>query len=214
MKVFDPWFRSREAASRYRKILGSLRVPESGPVGDCRIRYAFQERMNWFDDPQADTGHCHGKWIVPHLFGPDKTMWMSWHPMEVLTIWKDAQYFKGGRRILVCGMGLGVFQQFVESRYEEVVTLDINPGMAPAVFRMLREDNWSLVVGDAYRFLSIFRPGAFDAAYFDIWKDFPGEGYGRLHKVIRGAARRQGMNQVRCWAQDYVGMRLPKVGVS
>lgn len=208
-KSFRSWFKSAAAARRYREVMGTLRVPMAGSYGDCRIQHAFLERLNWFDDDQADQGFIQGKWIVPHLFGPDKTMWMSWHPLEVLTVWRDARHFSGGRRILVCGMGLGVFQQLVESRYEEVWTLELNPRMGIPVHKMLGERNWRLVIGDAYRFMTLFRKGAFDAAYFDIWKDFPEETYRELHRAIRDVARLQGIGQVRCWAQELAGMRLP-----
>lgn len=209
-RPFRSWFRSADAARRLRKVMGGLRVPPGGSYGRFKIRYAYPRRLDWFDDPGLDRGFLQDKWIIPHLFGPGNVMWMSWHPLEVLTVWRDARRFPGGRRILVAGLGLGVFQQLVESRYEEVWTIDLDAGMAPPLFRLLREDNWRLVVGDAYRFTKIFRKGAFDAAYFDIWKDFPGESYRRLHRALNDVARLHGIRRSRCWAQDLAGMRLPE----
>lgn len=206
---FRPWFKSAAAARRYKDVMSDLRIPYPGRYGDCTIRYAYLKRLNWFGDPEVDAGAFHGKWLAPHLFGPDKTMWMSWHPLEVLTVWRDSRHFRGGKRILVAGLGLGVFQQLVESRYEEVWTVDVNRRMAPPVFEMMREKNWRLVIGDAYQFTRLFRNGTFDAVYFDIWKDFPGVSYRRLYRALNDVARLHGIRQSRCWAQDLAGMRLP-----
>lgn len=202
------YFKNAGAARAYLRIMKKLRVPESGPVGDCRIGYAFPEQLGWFQDPSLDTSPWKGGWIVPHLFGPDKTMWMSWHPMEVLTVYRDSMNFKGGRRILVAGLGLGVFQQLVEARYDEVWTLDLNLQMAPPLWRQLKQDNWRLVIGDAYRLHTMFQQGAFDAIYLDIWKNFPGEGYQLAHELFRLIGKRLGAKVTRCWAEDLVGLRI------
>lgn len=224
-------FQTAAAATRYRDIVGELRLPDPGAVGDHAVRYSTGKRLNWFSDPVDDAGGIsdalrgRGTWLVPHLVGPEpdrtlrihekhraaeRVMWMSWHPLEVLTVFRDSKFFPGGRRVLVCGLGLGVFQQIVEKRYTEVVTLEVNEGLAP-LWRQLAAPNWRLVIGNAFHVARMFRRGAFDAVYFDIWPNFPGHDYDVVHDLCNRLGRRVAARS-RCWAEDLRGMNVANVG--
>lgn len=221
MKPAKPlqYFKSRAALRRYVRTVQGLREPAAGTYGDCKVwdgrivkaddSGGLASTLGWFA-PALEASPLFMKLPIsmPHLFGPAKEMWMSWHPMEVLSILWDSRVFKGGRRVLVCGLGLGVMQQLLEGLYGEVVTLEKNALMGPPLFNELKRDNWRLVVGDAYHAHRVFRRGAFDAVYFDIWENFPSEdGWDKAHELCRAIGREiLGAPLVRCWAEDLVGL--------
>lgn len=156
-------------ALKFSKMAKELRLPPDGYYGDCEVKTAHTNGIRHFKI------HATGDFQITTLGDSQDIPWMSTAPCEVQMMHEDAAKFPGGKRILVCGLGLGVFQQFVESKYKEVVVLDINPGMAPRIFEIIKADNWRLVIGDARTFDRHFQHGAFDAVYFDHWQFTPSE---------------------------------------
>lgn len=184
-----------------------LRLPSDGVVEGTDIEisrtvvvcptYFSGVKMGRFEVCRLimDAGHAKGR----------RYTWMSDSPQEVMLAKMDAKRFPSeGRRILVMGLGLGIFPQLVEGRYQEVVVLEISPAVVKAVWDHVAGGNWRLVVGDAWRAHRLFRRGTFDHVYADIWSEINSDNH-EAYKAMKKLARfKLGAKKTVCWAEDEV----------
>jgi hypothetical protein len=134
----------------------------------------------------------------------DRSTWMSDSPQEVQLARMDVAKLPGGAHILVVGLGLGVFPQLVEKKYQRVTVLELNPAVVTAVWSYVKGANWHLKVGDAWEMDKLFIRGTFDAVYGDIWSEIcrdTREEYKRFKKLAR---YRLGSPKTVCWVEDHV----------
>jgi hypothetical protein len=182
-----------------------FRLPPDGQYGDkVQVRREIIVAPEYFSSAYPGRFEITILSIGP-LNGPNKSAWMSDSPQEIAMMRCDASHFrKGGRRILVCGLGLGMFPQLVEEKYDEVVIVEKNPAVVKATWEHVRALNWRLVIADAWDIGTLFCKGSFDAVYADIWVNISGDNV-KHYKAFKKIARHKlGSPNTHCWWEHAV----------
>lgn len=107
------------------------------------------------------------------LVTADGTLWMSDVPQERLMMWNNAQVSRGD--VLVGGMGLGLYPQYVLAHCKSLCIVDRAPAILALLAPLLevaaapRAVPLALVESEISAYLRSARAGEFDAVFLDTW---------------------------------------------
>jgi len=138
----------------------------------------------------------------------DAQLWMSDTPEERLMMWAAAKALRG-RKILVGGLGLGIFPQYAEfaqpgrmftivERSQEVINK-----VAPVLLE--RGINFEIVKADVREYIQKVQRRIWDSAYMDIWPGNPGQEGPRDRDALVKLIGRRGIIKGRtiCWGHQW-----------
>lgn len=111
------------------------------------------------------------------LYDPSGLLWMSDTPQERLMMYNNAQASQGN--ILVGGLGLGLYPQYVAPRARSLTIVErsqaiadiVWPQIAPALAQTLGARPLRLIIADVERFLARAPEIAYDTIFLDTWED-------------------------------------------
>lgn len=111
------------------------------------------------------------------LYDPSGLLWMSDTPQERLMMYNNAQASQGN--ILVGGLGLGLYPQYVAPRARSLTIVErsqaiadiVWPQIAPTLAQALDARPLRLIIADVGRFLARAPEAAYDTIFLDTWED-------------------------------------------
>jgi len=169
---FDPDFDDTEPTWAWLDIPFVQIQPGSYPNGYSVRRAVFErapiaERTIQLPYPLD----CRG------LYDPSGLLWMSDTPQERLMMYNNAQASQGN--ILIGGLGLGLYPQYVASRARSLTIVErsraiadiVWPQIAPALAQTLGTRPLRLIIADVERFLARAPEVAYDTIFLDTWEE-------------------------------------------
>jgi hypothetical protein len=106
------------------------------------------------------------------LYDPAGLLWMSDTPQERLMMHNNA--LASGGRILVGGLGLGLYPQYVASRAQSITVVERSPDVAaivwPVIEGALAGTQLQLILADIETFLGQAPTTQYDTIFLDTWE--------------------------------------------